>query len=83
MTKEELRAFVDQKINKFAQQIVDKSDKVDEYAVGEISFYMVARRIIDGTSTLSDKGMVDAINDVLVKFGKLEKTNEFLNLLDF
>jgi hypothetical protein len=70
MKKEELLQFVKEKINSYAQRIIDANDKGDDSALGELIVYMGLRRILKGEERrIQDYGMMDAFNDVLKELG--------------
>ncbi|CAK8712029.1 hypothetical protein GCAAIG_01335 [Candidatus Electronema halotolerans] len=70
MKKEELLQFVEEKINSYAQRIIDANDKGDDSALGELIVYMGLRRILKGEERrIQDYGMMDAFNDVLKELG--------------
>ena len=60
-----LEEFIEKKINDYAQNIIDKGDKYDQLAVGEIIFYTSLRSVIKGNATKQDIGLIDAVNDTL------------------
>jgi hypothetical protein len=60
-----LEDFIENKINTYAQNIIDKGDKYDQLAIGEISFYLSLRNVVKGNPTKQDIGLIDAVNDTL------------------
>ena len=46
-------------------------------AVGEITFYVALRRVVNNQGTLQDMGMMDAINDTLQTLGLIEEGKTF------
>ena len=60
-----LEDFIENKINTYAQNIIDKGDKYDQLAIGEISFYSSLRNVVKGNPTKQDIGLIDAVNDTL------------------
>lgn len=79
MSSEELKVFLDQKVNDFAQRILDKGDATDELAVGELFFYTSLRSAIDKKAGKKELGLLDAINDTLQHLGKVEAGKTFYN----
>lgn len=80
MTEKNIQVVADrieQKLNFYAQKIIDSSAKVDEHALGELVFYMALRRILSGRATIQDIGMMDAINDTLQEAGIIEGHQTF------
>ncbi|AHJ31069.1 hypothetical protein PN465_18115 [Nodularia spumigena CS-584] len=74
MKKEELLTFVEEKINSYAQQIINSSDKGDDSALGELNFYMALRRILKNEERrIQDYGMMDAVNDTIKALGIIKE----------
>lgn len=73
----DLAKFADDKMSHYAQKIIDGGVKVDEHAVGEMTFYITLRRVLAQKATLQDVGMLDAINDVLQELGLVESGKTF------
>lgn len=73
-----MEAFVEAKINEYAQKIIDGSDKRDAHAMGELEFYMAFRRILKGDETAQDVGLMDAVNDTLQEMGVVESGASFI-----
>lgn len=61
----DIEQFIENKLNSYAEKIIKGSSKVDELALGEMTFYMALRRVIAGKATPQDLGLMDAINDTL------------------
>jgi len=80
MPKVDLSGFIEENINSYAQQMIEGGKETDEHALGEITFYLAMRRLIMGQATQTDLGMLDAINDTLVKLGLLEEGQIFFFL---
>lgn len=72
-----LTQFVEEKINHYARMIADYNEKADELAFGQLSFYMALRRVLQDKATTEDKGMMDAVNDVLQHKGLVAKGSTF------
>ena len=51
---------------------------MDEFALGEMTFYMALRRVTTGKGTPTDMGMMDAINDTLQTKGIVKPGTTFL-----
>ena len=66
--------FVEDKINEYAQKIIDGSDKRDAHAMGELEFFMAFRRVLPG----NDMGMMDAVNDTLQEMGLVAEGSSFI-----
>ncbi len=73
----DLEKFVEDKINNYAQMIIDGKPRADELALGELQFYMALRRMLTNRATSQDVGMLDAINDVLQEKGLVKKGTTF------
>lgn len=52
--------------------------KRDEHALGELSFYLALRRMINQTANAQDIGLFDAINDTLQAKGLISSKQVFL-----
>lgn len=61
----DLSHHIEDKLNYYAEAIIKGHEKIDEHALGEMTFYMALRRILNGTYTYEDVGLMDAINDTL------------------
>ena len=72
-----LLEFVEKQINYYGQAIVDGKDRMDDLALGELSFYITLRRVLKGTGTLQDKGLIDAINDTLQELKVIDAKKTF------
>ncbi|PZN80799.1 MAG: hypothetical protein DM484_09530 [Candidatus Methylumidiphilus alinenensis] len=72
-----LNDLIEEKLNHYAQKIVSGGNKTDEMAVGEITFYVALRRVVNNQGTLQDMGMMDAINDTLQTLGLIEEGKTF------
>ncbi len=73
----DLKKFAEDKINSYAQMIIEGKDRADELALGELQFYMALRRTLNNRATSQDVGMLDAINDVLQEKGLVKKGTTF------
>ena len=76
-----MEEFVENKINSYAQKIIDGSDKRDAHAMGELKFYMALRRCLKNESTPEDLGMLDAVNDVSQETNLMEEGVTLLSKL--
>lgn len=72
-----LDQFIEDKINHYAQMIVEHKDKADDLALGELNFYVTLRRVMTGNGSTQDKGMMDAVQDVLKHQGLVEGKAKF------
>ena len=75
----DLTNFIEEKLNKYAKDVIESGAKADEHALGELTFYMTLRRVISGNATMQDVGMMDAINDTLQRLGLVESRAAFYN----
>lgn len=73
----DLLPFVEAKIDHYAKSIVTKGDKMDDLALGELTFYITLRRALQGTASTQDKGLLDAINDTLQELGIVDAKSSF------
>jgi hypothetical protein len=71
---------VEEKINYYAKRIIERGDKADEHALGELTFYMAFRRVLEGKATIQDVGMLDAINDTLQESGIISEQDTFYKM---
>lgn len=69
--------FIEKKLNAYAESIRQGGAKIDELALGELTFYMALRRVLTGQPTPQDIGLMDAINDTLQELGLVERTKTF------
>jgi hypothetical protein len=76
----DLSQFIEEKLNFYAEAVIKGHEKIDEHALGEMTFYMSLRRILNQKSTFQDIGMMDAINDTLQELGLIEDTVTFYKL---
>lgn len=76
----DLSNFIEEKLNHYADAIITGHEKIDEHALGEMTFYMALRRILNNNATYEDIGLMDAINDTLQELGLLEETVTFYRL---
>jgi len=53
-----IEEFIENKINSYAQDIIDKGDKYDQLSLGEIGFYMSLRSVLKGNATKQDIGLM-------------------------
>jgi len=74
--------FVEDKVNNYAQAIIDGSDKRDAHAMGELKFYMALRRVLKKNATIEDIGMMDAINDTMQELDIVPKEETFLQMVE-
>jgi hypothetical protein len=73
----DLLPFVEAKINHYGKAIVTGGDKMDDLALGELTFYIALRRGLKGTASTEDKGLLDAVNDTLQELGLVDKNSSF------
>ena len=75
----ELSRYIDTKLNQYAALGVGRSEQIDDYAFGEISWYLTLRRVLAGKGTPQDLGLMDAINDTLQQKGFIGQGATFLH----
>lgn len=80
MPKIDLASFIEEKINFYAQEMIEGGKETDEHALGEITFYLALRRLITGQAIPSDLGLLDAVNDTLIELKILQEEQNFLFL---
>ena len=71
--------YLDSKINECSKMIVAHGDKADDYALGKMNVLMSFRRQATNNDTMYDKGMIDAVNDVLSDLGYVGKGKIFMD----
>ncbi|MFH1052285.1 MAG: hypothetical protein V1779_15300 [bacterium] len=76
----DLAAHIEDKLNYYAEAIIKGHEKIDEHALGEMTFYMALRRILNGTYTYEDVGLMDAINDTLQELKLINSDVTFYKL---
>ena len=72
-----IEEFIENKINSYAQDIIDKGDKYDQLSLGEIGFYMSLRSVLKGNATKQDIGLMDAVNDTLQALDIIKSNETF------
>jgi len=72
-----LAETIEAKINHYAQSICTGGAKIDEHALGELTFYVTLRRTLSGDATPQDIGMMDAVNDTLQELGLVSSGEVF------
>lgn len=75
----EFSQFVETKLNQYAARVVEGSEQMEDYAFGEISWFLTLRRVLAGKGTPQDLGMLDAINDTLQQKGFIGQGATFLH----
>lgn len=75
----ELSQLIETKLNGYVKRIAESGEQIDEYAFGEIYWYLALRRVLVGKGTPQDLGLMDAINDTLQKKGFISNGATFLN----
>ena len=71
--------YLDKKINECSKMIVAHGDKADDYALGKMNVLMSFRRQATNNETMYDKGVIDAVNDVLSDLGYIGKGKIFMD----
>lgn len=87
LTENDLKEFVENKINHYAERIKTLPQRADRSAFGELEFYIALRNVIAypnnkaqnryDQASLRDQGMMDAINDTLIKLGLVRQGEKF------
>ncbi|MGI0120386.1 hypothetical protein [Zooshikella sp. RANM57] len=76
---DDFNLFMENKINKYASNIINNSVDYDLLSLGEISFYISLQSILQSKcnnqyqASLYEIGMMDAINDVLKILGVISE----------
>lgn len=71
--------FIEEQINLAEQKLHNgKSARLDDVAFGKLGFYLALRRVLEGTSTAEDLGLIEAVNDTLQALKLLDNDETFL-----
>ncbi|GLO43840.1 MULTISPECIES: hypothetical protein [Pseudomonas] len=81
MNKQTFAEYLQQEINKAAQDIVNRSDNVDYFAHGKLSYLLSLRRITSGNAVREDFGRHDGINDVLQLLGIIPPDRTYISYI--
>jgi len=76
----DLSQHIEDKLNYYAEAIIKGHEKIDEHALGEMTFYMALRRILSGNYTYEDVGLMDAINDTLQELNLISSDITFYKI---
>ncbi|PHN32332.1 hypothetical protein [Pseudomonas sp. ICMP 561] len=72
--------FVEEQIAQAEQKLyTGKSARLDDVAYGKLGFYLALRRVLEGTSTSEDLGLIEAVNDTLQALQLLDGDETFLS----
>lgn len=83
-------AFIDDQINKYAENILSGGDVNDSSALGELKFYISIRNAIKSKTrevneyekaSMEDNGVLDALADTLVQLGLVRDKSELAEKL--
>ena len=82
--------FLDDRINHYANNILNLDNKNDRSATGELDFYVSLRsallhadsRDAFDRESLRSKGLFDAMNATLVELGYIKKGSHFLDIIE-
>ncbi len=83
-------AFIDDQINKYAENILSGGDVNDSSALGELKFYISIRNAIKSKTrevneyekaSMEDNGVLDALADTLVQLGLVRDKSELVEKL--
>ena len=81
MDHAQFTTYLEQEINRAAQNIVDRKDNTDHFAHGKLSYLLSLRRIVGGNAIAEDFGRHDGINDVLQVLGIIPKNRTYLSYI--
>ncbi|MFJ7008195.1 hypothetical protein [Pseudomonas putida] len=76
MDKQSLGNFLEAKIDKAAQNICNLKDRQDHFAYGQLQVFLSLRRALNATRTDADRGLIDAMDDVLLELGMITQSGE-------
>ncbi|MCS5585005.1 MAG: hypothetical protein NZ777_16035 [Pseudomonadales bacterium] len=83
-------AFIDDQINKYAENILSGGDVNDSSALGELKFYISIRNATKSKTrevneyekaSMEDNGVLDALADTLVQLGLVRDKSELVEKL--
>ena len=82
--------FIDNKINEYAQNILERNDVNDSSALGELKFYISIRNAVKTKTrdindyekaSMEDNGLLDALADTLENLGLITSKEELISKL--
>jgi hypothetical protein len=76
MDKTGFNAFLEEKIDKAAQNICNMKERQDHFAYGQLQLFLSLRRALNGVRTDADRGQLDAMDDVLVELGVIQQSGD-------
>lgn len=82
MNQQAFVQFIEQQINGAAQQIIRDGDKLDDFAGGQLAFYLNLRKVVKKTASRSEMGMLDAVNDTLQALGIIERSQTLVGYIE-
>jgi hypothetical protein len=72
--------FVEEQVKLAEQKLhTGKSPRLDDVTYGKLGFYLALRRVLEGTSTSEDLGLIEAVNDTLQALRLLDGDETFLS----
>lgn len=83
-------AFINDKINEYAKNILEKNDINDSSALGELKFYISIRNAVKTKtrkvndyekSSMEDNGLLDALADTLVDLELVDSKDDLIQKL--
>jgi hypothetical protein len=79
MFETNFKVFVEEQIYLTEQKLHNgKSARLEDVAYGKLGFYLALRRVLAGTSTTEDLGLMEAVNDTLQALKLLDDDETFL-----
>ncbi|HFL2190357.1 TPA: hypothetical protein ACG3DQ_005450 [Pseudomonas putida] len=76
MDKQSLGNFLEAKIDRAAQNICNLKDRQDHFAYGQLQVFLSLRRALNAARTDADRGLIDAMDDVLLELGMITQSGE-------
>lgn len=76
MDKQSLGNFLEAKIDRAAQNICNLKDRHDHFAYGQLQVFLSLRRALNAARTDADRGLIDAMDDVLLELGMITQSGE-------
>ena len=76
MDKQSLGNFLEAKIDRAAQNICNLKDRQDHFAYGQLQVFLSLRRALNAARTDADRGLIDAMDDMLLELGMITQSGE-------
>ena len=71
--------YLDKQINDCSRMIISHGDRADDFALGRLNVLMSFRRQATNNESMYDKGVIDAVNDILTDLGYVGRGKIFMD----